>query len=157
MSTISSQLTASAFFSSPEIGLVALSSPPIRFDWLTNPEFKPLVLHKPVKTPNPRKADSLTVPAYLVISNDSQIGDWRLKSVMVVQLRRTRKQWLATTWLEGVAEYGTAETDGEAITDLVVSLGEYRESLEKREKKLGDSARNELAYLRNLIERSGGT
>jgi len=54
--------------------------------------------------------------------------------------------------VEGVAEYGTAKSESEAIADLVVSLGEYLEVLERREKNLGDSARNELNCLRRLIE-----
>jgi len=88
-----------------------------------------------------------------MLPRDSEIGDWRLKSIILVQIRTTRKEWLATTWLEGIAEYGVGEGGSEAIIDLVVSLGEYRESLEKREVNLGDSARRELDYLRRLIER----
>ena len=76
-----------------------------------------------------------------------------MKSVILVQVSRTRRESVATTWLEGVAEYGTGAGDNEAISDLVVSLGEYRKALEKRERKLGDSARKELDCLRRLIER----
>ena len=123
---------------------------PVELNWATSAEIK-LKPHKPIKTPNPRKLDSLAV---LCIPRDSTIDDWRLKSLMVVQLRRMRKECLATTWLEGMAEYGTGYTDGEAITDLVVSVGEYRESLKQREERLCDSAQRELALLRKLIERS---
>ena len=150
MSTISNQLAASAFISNPDVPIVPSSNAPIQLDCVTSPEIKLVAGHKPGKTPNPRKLDSLTV---FPLPADSTLNNWRLKSVIVIQLRRARKQWLATTWLEGVAEYGTGETDSEAITDLVVSLGEYRESLEKREEKLGNPARNELKTLRNLIER----
>ena len=42
----------------------------------------------------------------------------------------------------------------EAIIDLVISLGEYHESLEEHEEDLGDSARRDLDCLRRLIRRS---
>lgn len=83
------------------------------------------------------------------------MGAWRLKSVILVRIRRTRKEFLATTWFEGIEEYGAGEGETEAIKDLVVSLGEYREALERRAATLGDSARRELHYLCKLIERVG--
>ena len=150
MTTIGNQLPASAFVSHREIRVVSSSSPPIELMSQTSPEVK-LVLPKPGRTPNPRKLESLRV---LAVPPGTDIAGWLLKSVLLVQLRRARKEWLAVTWLEGIGEYGTAETDDEAIADLVVSVGEYRASLEKREKKLGDSALRELAYLRRLIEPS---
>lgn len=94
------------------------------------------------------------VPMVLPIPRDTQVAGWRLKSLLLVQTKPARKGWVATGWLEGIAEYGTAENETDAITDLVVSLGEYKEALEKREEGLGDSARRELDYLRKLIERS---
>ena len=77
-----------------------------------------------------------------------------MESVMLVQISHARRESVATIWLEGIAEYGTGAGDSEAISDLVVSLGEYRKSLEKRERKLGDSARKELDCLVRLIEHS---
>lgn len=151
MSTGTNKLKASAFVSNPIIRVVPLSSSPIQWKPKTSLEIR-LLVHKPVKTPIIRKPNALTV---LSIPRDSEIGGWRLKSVMLVQISRARRESLATTWLEGIAEYGTAEGDSEAIIDLVISLGEYRESLEKREGNLGDSARKELDCLRSLIERSG--
>ena len=108
-----------------------------------------LTVHKPVKTPGYRKMNSLTV---LSIPRDSTVAGWHLKSLLVVQISHKRKELVATTWLEGVAEYGTAKNENEAIADLIVSLGEYLEVLEGRENNLGDSARNELDCLRRLIE-----
>jgi len=55
--------------------------------------------------------------------------------------------------LEGIAEYGAAKNESGAIIDLVVSLGEYFEALERREKDLRDSALKELNCLRRLIKR----
>lgn len=135
MTTISNELAASAFRSSPGSSQI---------------KFAPI---EPGKTPKPRRSETLTV---LSILKGSDIGGWRLKSVLLVQIRRTRKQSLATSWLEGVTEYGVGKTDSEAITDLVMSVGEYRESLEKQENKLGDTAQKELSYLRRLVERSSG-
>ena len=150
MSTGTNKLKASAFVSNPMIRVVPLSSSPIQWEMEDSAEIR-LVVHKPVKTPSLRKPSSVTV---LSVPRDSEIGSWRLKSVMLVQVSRARRESVATIWLEGVAEYGTGAGDNEAISDLVVSLGEYRKSLEKRERKLGDSARKELDCLRRLIEHS---
>ena len=90
----------------------------------------------------------------VVIPHDTSIAGWHLKSLLLVEITPADMEFVATTWLEGVAEYGTGETEADAKTDLVVSLGEYREALEERQDKLGDSALRELDYLRKLIERS---
>ena len=147
--TISNEIPSSAFISNPEIRIMAFPSPPIELKSETSPEII-FVMHNPGKTLTRGRSNTVTV---LTLPRDSEIGDWRLKSIILVQIRTTRKEWLATTWLEGIAEYGVGEGGSEAIIDLVVSLGEYRESLEKREVNLGDSARRELDYLRRLIER----
>jgi hypothetical protein len=72
-------------------------------------------------------------------------------------MRRVGREWVATTWLEGVLEYGNGATANDSLADLIVSIGEYRESLERREEDLGDSALRELSYLRRLISRIGST
>jgi len=124
-------------------------SSPIQWESESSAEIR-LVVHKPVKTPNLHKLSSVTT---LSIPRDSEIAGWHLKSLLLVQISHTQKGSVATTWLEGIAEYGAAKNESGAIIDLVVSLGEYLEALERREKDLGDSARNELNYLRRLIER----
>ena len=148
MSTGTNKLKASAFISNPMLRVVPLSQSPVLWEMENSVEIK-LVIHKPVKTPILRNPNSVTV---LSIPRGSEIGDWRLKSVLLVQISHSRSESVATTWLEGVAEYGAGTGDNEAISDLVVSLGEYRKSLEKREKKLGDSTRKELDCLRRLIK-----
>lgn len=135
---------------SPEIRVVSESNPSVELVPETGPEIR-LVVHKPGGTPRLRRVSAVTVVSIL---RDAEIRGYRLKLAMLVELHRARRESLATTWLEGVAEYGTGKTDDEAITDLVVSLGEYRECLEKRERSLGNSARKELDCLRRLIERS---
>lgn len=160
--TVSNELNPSAFVSSPDIKIalrrgpfikvVSRPSPYVQVACSTSREVK-LPVFKAAKTPSPPKPDSLTVLAVLA---GSSVAGWDLKSLLLVQLRRTRRLAVATTWLEGLAEYGTGKSDAEAVADLVVSLGEYRESLERRRRKLGASARGELALLRNLIQRSPG-
>ena len=160
MSTSTNKLKASAFVSNPIIRavpslnpsiirVVPLSSSPLQWEWEGSTEIT-LVVHKPVKTPNFRKPTSVTI---LSIPRDSKIAGWHLKSLLLVQMSHTRKGSVATTWLEGIAEYGAAKNESGAITDLVVSLGEYLEALERREKDLGDSARKELNCLLKLIKR----
>lgn len=131
VSTFSIVLPNEMFFSSPQITLE---------------------VNKPSKTPGIRTTKSLTV---ISIQQDTGMGGYRLKSLLLVQLQRTRNESIATTWLEGVAEYGTAKTDDAAITDLVNSLGEYRETLQRREDTLGEEAKKELTYLQGLIESIG--
>ena len=125
-------LTASAFSSSPEFTF-----------------FYP----QPVGTPRLRQVKSLGL---FSIPRDTQVGDWRLKSVLLAQLKTTRKQWVAMTHLAGIAEYGTGKSEVEAITDLIVSLGECRYVLERRAetRRLGASTREGLECLQNLIERA---
>lgn len=101
------------------------------------------------RTPHSIQPTSLTVVA---LPSDSKIGVWRLKSSLLLQVHRTDKEYLAETWLEGVCEYGTGCREGEAVADLVSSLGDYLQSLEKRRATLGDSASQELAVLERLIE-----
>ena len=145
---LSNELPASAFYTNSEVGVFSVRSPDIkwlgwnsrdiRFDAMTSSE-----------TPTISNLSGLTV---LLIPKDTKIGGLLFKSILLVQLRRTQDEVLSETWLEGVYEYGCAQDDSEAIIDPVISLGEYRKALEKRGKKLGDTARRELDALRRLIE-----
>ncbi len=148
--SLSSLIQPFVFVSSPEICVVPSLSPLIQLKSETSPDIR-LVVHKPGKTLIRRKPNTVTVLA-LPKDTERDIAGWLLKSVLLVQIRRTAKEFVATTWLEAIAEYGVGKAESEAITDLVVSLGEYRQSLEKREANLGDLARRELDYLRRLIE-----
>ena len=151
MTSVSNQIEPSAFFTCPSFSVTHIASPTFSLPFQTTEEFEYLV-HKALKTPNPRKIDSLTVRAISSDSSDSQICGWHLLSTLLVQLRRSRKTWVATTWLESVAEYGAGDTEVEAIEDLITSLGEYCLALEKRENQLGESAQRELARLRALLQ-----
>ena len=150
--TISNQLSPKAFVHSRRIQINRWVSPHIDLSPTTSPNIKYEAL-KPARTPSSRKYNSITV---LSIPRDTEIEGWRLKLVTLVRVYPRRKESVAMTWLEGAAEYGVGMNESEAITDLVVSLGEYREALEKQENKLGVSTQKELNCLRNLIERAPG-
>ncbi len=160
----SNGLPASVFFITPEIQVVPQGDPssnglPASVFFIT-PEVQSVLtwtdysrltsVPKPARTPNPRNPETLMV---LTMPADSRIAGWRLKSIVIIQLSHARKQSVAITWLEGLVEYGTGVSNSDAISDLIVSLGEYLESLEQREAELGDSALRELTLLRNLIEK----
>lgn len=150
MSNIGNELASRTFVTAPEIRIGTLLSSPIQVKWQTSPQIR-FEVRKAQKTPNPRKADSVSVVA---VPRDSEMGGWRLKSLIVVQIRRERRESVATTWLEGISEYGAGKADGDAIVDLVVSLGEYLESLQKQQRNLGESVRKEIDYLGGIIERA---
>ncbi len=150
METVSTSLKNSPPVFKSKIKLMPLKNPTIPWSPKTSKEIS-IFLHKPVMTPRFSKLSSMTM---VPILKDTVIDGWLFKSLMLVQLSQTRKESIATLWLEGIAEYGTAKDENGAISDLVISLGEYREVLEKREDTLGDSARKELNYLQKIIERA---
>ncbi|MBI4330750.1 MAG: hypothetical protein HY673_05685 [Chloroflexi bacterium] len=141
LSTSRNELREPGFVSSSALD-VAHSSAPLRFRLVSSPKIR-YTVRRPRGTPR-----------VVALPPDFVLGGWRSKSTILVQITYTQKETLATTWLEGIAEYGVAKGENEAVTDLVISLGEYRECLEKRETNLGDSARRELEHLRRLIERA---
>lgn len=95
-----------------------------------------------------------TTLAAITYPGNIKIGEWMLLSTLVIQLRRTRREAIATIWLEGIHEYGVGKNDNEAIEDLIESLGEHRESLERREDALAEISVKQLVCLRQLIKRS---
>ncbi|NVM23770.1 MAG: hypothetical protein HWN68_18580 [Desulfobacterales bacterium] len=148
MTTYTNDLTASAFLSGPDIHLISSASPNISLRLVTEHPIE-FQSSKPVTTPKAIRFGSITV---LAIPIGSVIASWQLKSILLVQIRYAKKELLATTWLQGISEYGVGQNQSDAITDLIVSLGEYFKSLKKRKRKLGNSALNELAALERLIE-----
>lgn len=149
MTTFSNELPASFVVYNPKIPVNISSSPVIDIHTITSPQIKWQVL-KSTGIPYLKKVNSLTV---LTISKGTSIAEWEFKSILLVRIQDNSDESIATSWLEGVLEYGTGKGHQEAIEDLVVSLGEYLESLEKQYAILGDSARRELDTLRKLIER----
>lgn len=148
---LSNELPASAFHTNPEVRVSSVRSPDIRWSWWNSPDII-LDTITSSETPTIANLSGLTV---VLIAKDARIGGFLLKSILLVQLKRTQDEVLSETWLEGVYEYGSGQDDSAAITDLVISLGEYRRTLEKRGKKLGDATRRELDALRRLIEPAG--
>ena len=109
-------------------------------------------VHEPVSL---RLSDRFESVSFGVVPHDSTIAGWHLKSVLAAEIRTTVEAGsLATVQLEGIAEYGTGADPIDAIEDLVDSLGEYREVLEGREDRIGESALADLTRLRKLIERA---
>ena len=149
MDTASSEINQPLLVYTYRITGASAPSPLIQWFSETNQQIRIIGLEA-VKTPYEEPSTVKIVP----IPHDTRIGDWSLKSLLLVQIEPTRSGSIAMTWLEGISEYGTGQNEDDAKTDLVISLGEYREALEEREESLGDSARRELDYLRKLIERS---
>ncbi len=87
---------------------------------------------------------------YIIPARASWDGCWELATDLTVQV--SRKEVLANTHMT-VQEYGVGPTLDEAIQDLLTSLSDYRESLEAREKTLGEEALEDLKQLRALIRR----
>lgn len=79
---------------------------------------------------------------------------WRLKTLLLVEVRSTQREVLALTRLAGdVEEYGLGSSELEAIDDLLTSLSDYRRSLESVEDQLAPSAQVDLRALEELMER----
>ena len=105
---------------------------------------------------NPEVGDShhiQVVPSggglFLVTRGRSWKG-WELTTDLLVEIAASEQEVLATTYL-AIAEYGIGESLEEAVADLLTSLSDYRESLEKREDRLGPPAVDDLERLRKLI------
>ncbi|MBI4285148.1 MAG: hypothetical protein HY670_04505 [Chloroflexi bacterium] len=129
-----------------EIILQLSQSPAIELNPISSPGIT-LKVHEPVETLSLDRLDSATI-----LPSGWESGGWRLKTIMLVQIRREHGESIATIWLEGITEYGVADSDEKAKVDLVASLGEYRQCLEERQENLGESARKELEALKRLIE-----
>jgi hypothetical protein len=125
---LSNELSASAFYTNPEVRVSSIRSPDVKWLWWNSPDIG-LDTMTGSETPTISNLSGLTV---LLIPKDTRISGLVLKSILLVQLKRTQDEVLSETWLEGVYEYGSAQDDSEAIVDLVISLGEYRKALEKR-------------------------
>lgn len=78
-------------------------------------------------------------------------GPWKIKLDSVAELRREGSDIVVIHY--DVDEYGIGKTPEEAVADLLVSLVDYRASLEKREKRLAAEGQADLALLRGLLER----
>ena len=100
-------------------------------------------------TPN---VQSLAIGGGLfILSRGRSWDEWSLKTDLMVGITTCPQGWLATTHLD-IAEYGFGKSLDEAVADLLTSLSDYRESLESREERLGQSAKGDLNKLRKLVE-----
>jgi hypothetical protein len=148
--TLSNELAPSAFHTYHEVKVMHSYSQEIKDWFFRNSENVRLEVAASAGTPATADVSSLTV---LSIPKDTEISGIHLRSILLVQIRRTQEGILAETWLEGVYEYGTGQDDTQAIIDLVISLDEYLRVLNRKKKQLGASARKELDALRKLVGR----
>lgn len=143
--TASNRLKRSAFHSSPECSVEVSRSATLDFD---------MSLYATTEAPSLGPTETVTVVSLLA---GHIVGGWELTGSILGQILRGPDRVLAMTWLEDIVEYGESATDEEAIEDLVVSLGEYRDFLERRKGRLEESAAIDLNCLRRLIKRSEGS
>ena len=83
---------------------------------------------------NPVSSEGL----YVVPGQYSWDDAWELRRDLLVEIRTTRDDVLATTYLS-VQEYGAGPSLPVAIQDLLTSLSDYYQSLESRKETLGRS------------------
>jgi len=74
-----------------------------------------------------------------------------LREVLLAQLKVSRAGVLAITYLD-TEEYGSGQTEDQAVADLISSLAEYKDSLEQREDRLSEEAMADLSKLRRLFD-----
>ncbi len=146
--TMSNALNASAFTTNPAILIQSWLSPTFELPASNSPE---IVFHIP-PTSKTLAAVASSALTLLYIPKGTIIADLAFQSGLLVQIRLSPEAILAETWLEGLYEYGTGAEPSEAVTDLILSLGEYLQVLEARKETLGDSARRELDTLHMLVK-----
>ena len=89
----------------------------------------------------------INIPKGTVIGD----GPWKTSLDSVAEVRLEGSSIVATH--HDVDEYGIGQNTQEALADLLISLSDYRASLEKREKRLAAKEQEDLALLRILLER----
>ena len=87
---------------------------------------------------------------YFVPEGYSWEDCWCLATILVVEIRTSLREVLATTWLT-VQEFGVGESFEEAVDDLLTSLSDYLQFLQAREERLGPGEQKDLDILRHLI------
>ena len=159
-------LPVEAYVSSPPFpapDVLSLPSPDLGSDVLVTSPDIPLgkvSQSKPLRYRTTKRTGTLAARytnsiAVIPLQARSVLGDWRLKLVLVVRVQQVRRNWLATTWLErDLEEFGTGDTVDEAIQDLIDSIGEASEVLERRRAGLADSAIKQLDVLNRFVERA---
>lgn len=88
-----------------------------------------------------------TIPEGTIIGT----GPWKTRRESVAEVRLEGSGIVAMHY--DVDEYGIGQSTREALADLLVSLVDYRSSLEKREKRLAAKEQADLALLRVLLQR----
>lgn len=100
--------------------------------------------------------NSTTAGLYLIPAQYGWDDGWELSRDLIVEAEVSDGETVAKTGLSidlTIEEYGIGDTLKDAVYDLLTSLSGYREALERRQDKLGDSAAADLASLKTLIRR----
>ena len=93
-----------------------------------------------------------TAGLYLIPAHYVWDDCWELSKDLIVEAKVSDGETVATIGL-AIEEYGIGDSLKDAVYDLLTSLSDYREALEAREERLGDSALDELKAIRDLIRR----
>ena len=96
--------------------------------------------------------NATTAGLYLIPAQYGWDDGWELSRDLIVEAEVSDGETVAKTGLT-IEEYGIGNTLKDAVYDLLTSLSGYRETLERRQDKLGDSAAADLASLKTLIRR----
>lgn len=95
---------------------------------------------------NPTVSEGL----YLVLRQTSWDEAWELHHDLLVELRTSWEQVVASTYLT-VQEHGVGPSLETAVQDLLSSLSDYYQSLQARGDRLGPPGVEDLQQLRSLI------
>ncbi len=96
---------------------------------------------------------ALEVTSVWVPQERCKLDQWELIQGFIVEYHRESGDVIAVPRLETVDEYGIGKSEEEALDDLISSLAEYREVLEKHEGTWAERETSELESLRGLIKR----
>jgi hypothetical protein len=79
------------------------------------------------------------------------IGDWKLSSSLAVEIRIEDNCFIAR--VPFLDEYGLGPTSEAALDDLLTSLVDYAQSLERREYRLSEPLKRDLESLRKILKK----
>jgi hypothetical protein len=116
-----------------------------------------------IQSPAPSFPTTTSVPAILpiaqvnflelrIIPEDIPIsGGWKLASPLAVDIRIEEDHFIAR--VPFLDEYGLGPTSEAALDDLLTSLADYLQSLERREARLSDPLKRDIEILRRLLKK----
>ena len=102
------------------------------------------------------RAMSSTVTSFRTLPEGTPVGSsgWRLARDIGVETVQGDTSLIASYPL--LDEYGVGPEYESAVQDLLISLVEYRESLQRRQDRIAAELQRDLAVLETILERSTG-